>query len=311
MPPGESDMIKPGIVGCILTVTAGMFAASAAQAQTKPLIAFSVSGTTNPFYASMAQGVREEAAKQGLEALILDAQDKAEKQASDIEDARTRGVKALLINPVNNSVAPVVNNVIKAGIPVFTVQRNLPDLKVTSHVGANNVLIGEKLIDWWAKSVGGKESKILIMTGSPGAASSEDRIVGIKNTLPKHANIKVLAMQTGYYDRARALPVAENMLQAHPDAEAILCLNDNMAMGVLAAAKGKPIKIVGIDANPDAVQAVAQGQLTMTIALAPARFGALGTELAAKKLKGEAVPESILSEQILFITKDNAATYKP
>jgi ribose transport system substrate-binding protein len=288
-----------------------LFALPTAQAQTKPLIAFSVSGTTNPFYASMAQGVREEAAKQGLEALILDAQDKAEKQASDIEDARTRGVKALLINPVNNSVAPVVNNVIKAGIPVFTVQRNLPDLKVTSHVGANNVLIGEKLIDWWAKSVGGKESKILIMTGTPGAASSEDRIVGIKNTLPKHANIKVLAMQTGYYDRARALPVAENMLQAHPDAEAILCLNDNMAMGVLAAAKGKAIKIVGIDANPDAVQAVAQGQLTMTIALAPARFGALGTELAAKKLKGEAVPESILSEQILFITKDNAATYKP
>ena len=304
-------MVKTGFVGCAIAITASLFALPTAQAQTKPLIAFSVSGTTNPFYASMAQGVREEAAKQGLEALILDAQDKAEKQASDIEDARTRGIKALLINPVNASVAPVVANVIKAGIPVFTVQRNLPDLKVTAHVGANNVLIGEQLIAWWAKSVGGKESKILIMTGTPGAASSEDRIVGIKKTLPKHANIKVLAMQTGYYDRARALPVAENMLQAHPDAEAVLCLNDNMAMGVLAAAKGKAIKIVGIDANPDAVQAVAQGALTMTIALAPARFGALGTELAAKKLKGEAVPESILSEQILFITKDNAATYKP
>ena len=304
-------MVKSGIVGCVVAVATSLFALSSAQAQTKPLIAFSVSGTTNPFYASMAQGVREEAAKQGLEALILDAQDKAEKQASDIEDARTRGIKALLINPVNASVAPVVNNVLKAGIPVFTVQRNLPDLKVTAHVGANNVLIGEKLIEWWAKSVGGKESKILIMTGTPGAASSEDRIVGIKKALPTFPNLKVLAMQTGYYDRARALPVAENMLQAHPDAEAILCLNDNMAMGVLAAAKGKAIKIVGIDANPDAVQAVAQGQLTMTIALAPARFGALGTELAAKKLKGEAVPESILSEQILFITKDNAATYKP
>jgi ribose transport system substrate-binding protein len=304
-------MVKTGFVGCAIAITASLFALPTAQAQTKPLIAFSVSGTTNPFYASMAQGVREEAAKQGLEALILDAQDKAEKQASDIEDARTRGIKALLINPVNASVAPVVANVIKAGIPVFTVQRNLPDLKVASHVGANNVLIGEQLIAWWAKSAGGKESKILIMTGTPGAASSEDRIVGIKNTLSKHPNIKVLAMQTGYYDRARALPVAENMLQAHPDAEAILCLNDNMAMGVLAAAKGKAIKIVGIDANPDAVQAVAQGALTMTIALAPARFGALGTELAAKKLKGEAVPESILSEQILFITKDNAASYKP
>jgi ribose transport system substrate-binding protein len=284
--------------------------ASAAHAQSKPVIAFSVSGTTNPFYASMVQGVRQEAAKQGFELIVLDAQDKAEKQASDIEDARSRGIKALLINPVNASIAPVIRGVLDANIPVFTVQRNLPDVKVTSHVGANNVLIGEALIDWYAKSVGGKPSKILIMTGTPGAASSEDRITGIKKTLPKHQNLNVLSMQTGYYDRARA-GVAENMLQANPDAEAILCLNDNMAMGVLAAAKGKPIKIVGIDANPDAVQAVAQGQLTMTIALSPARFGALGVELAAKKMKGEAVPDTILSEQIQFVTKENAGSYKP
>ncbi len=298
-----------GAVALAVATVVGTFAASA---QTKPLIAFAVSGTTNPFYASMAQGVRDEAAKQGLDVLVLDAQDKAEKQASDIEDARTRGVKALLVNAVNASIGPLVNNVLQAGIPVITVQRNLPaDVKVTAHVGANNVLIGEALIGWWAQQAGGKETKILVMTGTPGAASSEDRITGIKNTLPKHANIKVLAMQTGHYDRARALPVAENMLQAHPDAEAILCLNDNMAMGVLAAAKGKPIKIVGIDANPDAVQAVAQGQLTATIALRPARFGALGVELAAKKLRGEQVPQSVLTEQIEFITKDNAANYKP
>jgi ribose transport system substrate-binding protein len=298
------------IFATFIALALGAWAAPA-FGQQKALIAFSVSGTTNPFYASMVQGVRTEAAKLGLDALILDAQDKAEKQASDIEDARVRGIKALLINPVNASVAPVVNGVLKANIPVFTVQRNLPDVKVTSHVGANNVLIGEALIDWYAKHVGSRESKILIMTGTPGAASSEDRIVGLRKVLPKHPNLKLLAMQTGYYDRARALPVAENMLQAHPDAEAILCLNDNMAMGVLAAAKGRNIKIVGIDANPDAVQAVAQGQLLMTIALSPARFGALGVELAAKNLKGEKVPESILSEQIQFVTRENAATYKP
>jgi ribose transport system substrate-binding protein len=300
------------VIGAMVLATASVLGALPAAAQTKPLVAFAVSGTTNPFYASMAQGVRDEAAKQGLDVLVLDAQDKAEKQASDIEDARTRGVKALLINPVNASVGPMINNVLQAGIPVITVQRNLPaDVKVTAHVGANNVLIGESLIGWWAQHAAGRESKILIMTGTPGAASSEDRIAGIRNALPKHANIKVLAMQTGHYDRARALPVAENMLQAHPDAEAMLCLNDNMAMGVLAAAKGKPLKIVGIDANPDAVQAVAQGQLLMTIALRPARFGALGVELAAKRLRGEQIPSSVMSEQIEFITKDNAASYKP
>jgi ABC-type sugar transport system substrate-binding protein len=92
--------------------------AFAAHAQSKPVIAFSVSGTTNPFYASMVQGVRQEAAKQGFELIVLDAQDKAEKQASDIEDARSRGIKALLINPVNASIAPVIRGVLDANIPV-------------------------------------------------------------------------------------------------------------------------------------------------------------------------------------------------
>ena len=49
----------------------------------------------------------------------------------------------------------------------------------------------------------------------------------------------------------------------------------------------------------------------MTIALSPARFGALGVELAAKQMKNEAVPGTILSEQIQFVTKDNAGSYKP
>ena len=231
------------------------------------LIAFSVSTTSNPFYATMAQGVKDEAAALGFEVIVLDAQNKIEKQVADVEDALTKNIKVLLINGVDDGAIPLAQKPMKLGIPVMALQRNLNPGNMTAFIGTNNVVLGEQLIHWYASTLGGKVSKVLILTGTPGAASSEDRIKGIKNTLPQYPNIQVLSQQTGYYDRAKSLPVAENLLLRFPEAEAILCLNDEMAMGALAAASSmnKKVKITGMDANPDALKAVAEGKIYMTI----------------------------------------------
>jgi ribose transport system substrate-binding protein len=275
------------------------------------LIVFSVSTTSNPFYMTMANGVKDEAKTQGLDAFVLDAQNKIDKQTADVEDALTKNVKALLINGVDDGAKPLAQMALKKGIPVIALQRDLGESNATSFIGTNNVVLGEQLIHWYGKSLGGKESKVLIITGSPGAASSEDRIKGIKETLPKYANIKVLAMQTGYYDRAKSLPVAENLLQRHPDAEAILCLNDEMAMGALAAAKAmnKKVKITGMDANPDALKAIDAGEVHMTIALPPYDIGRTGVIFAQKKLKGESIPARHIME-VSFVTKENVGKFK-
>jgi ribose transport system substrate-binding protein len=275
------------------------------------LIVFSVSTTSNPFYMTMANGVKDEAKTQGLDALVLDAQNKIDKQTADVEDALTKNVKALLINGVDDGAKPLAQMALKKGIPVIALQRDLGESNATSFIGTNNVVLGEQLIHWYGKSLGGKESKVLIITGSPGAASSEDRIKGIKETLPKYANIKVLAMQTGYYDRAKSLPVAENLLQRHPDAEAILCLNDEMAMGALAAAKAmnKKVKVTGMDANPDALKAIDAGEVYMTIALPPYDIGRTGVIFAQKKLKGESIPARHIME-VSFVTKENVGKFK-
>jgi ribose transport system substrate-binding protein len=280
-------------------------------AEAADTIAFSVSGTTNPFYATMARGVRDEAKALGYDALVLDAQNKIAKQISDVEDALTKNVKALLINGVDDGAIRLAKMAAEKGIPVIALQRDLGEGNATSFVGTNNVVLGETLINWYAKTLGGKESKVLILTGTPGAASSEDRIKGINTTLPKHPTIKVLASQSGFYGRARAVGVAENLLQRHPDAEAILCLNDEMAMGALAAAKalGRTVKITGMDANPDAVKAVEAGEIYMTIALPPYDIGRMGVQLADKKLKGQVTPARHIME-VSFVTKENASQFK-
>ncbi|HAP55796.1 MAG TPA: hypothetical protein DCQ16_07925, partial [Spirochaetaceae bacterium] len=206
---------------------------------------------------------------------------------------------------------PLAQKALGKGIPVMALQRNLNPGNMTAFIGTNNVVLGEQLIHWYASTLGGRPSKVLILTGTPGAASSEDRIKGINATLPKYPNIQVLASQTGYYDRAKSLPVAENMLLRFPEAEAILCLNDEMAMGALAAASSmnKRIKITGMDANPDALKAVAEGKLYMTIALPPYDIGRIGVQFARDVLAGKQV-QAMKIMDVNFVTEKNVGQFR-
>ncbi len=292
------------IAAALLLTVSTLFAAP-------PLIAFSVSTTSNPFYATMAQGVKDEAKALGFDVIVLDAQNKIEKQVADVEDALTKNIKVLLINGVDDGAIPLAQKALAKGIQVMALQRNLNPGNMTAFIGTNNVVLGEQLIHWYAGTLGGKVSKVLILTGTPGAASSEDRIKGINATLAKYPNIQVLASQTGYYDRAKSLPVAENMLLRFPEAEAILCLNDEMAMGALAAASSmnKKIKITGMDANPDALKAVAEGKLHMTIALPPYDIGRIGVQFAKDVLDGKQV-QAMKIMDVSFVTEKNVGQFR-
>jgi ribose transport system substrate-binding protein len=248
------------------------------NSQEKLVMGLSISTQVNPFYVAMANGVKDEAKKVGIQAFVLNAEDKLEKQISDVEDLIQKKIHVLLINATQDGAAAVIEKAAKAGIPVITLQRGIPSPAVTSHIGTDNVVIGRLGAQWIVDKLGGK-GNVVVMEGIPGAASSEDRKKGAAEVFPKYPGIKVVAQQTGEYDRAKALHVMENILQAQPKIDAVYCFNDEMAMGAVAAvksAKRAEIMITGMDANKDAVEAVKKGELAMTIALPPYDIGRLG-----------------------------------
>lgn len=167
------------------------------------------------------------------------------------------------------------------------------------------VVIGREGAEWIAKKLNGK-GNVVVMEGISGAASSEDRKKGSAEVWPKYPGIKIVAQRSGKYDRAVALGVMENILQAQPQIDAVFCFNDEMAMGALAAvkaAKRTGILITGMDANKDARQAVAKGELAMTIALPPYDIGKTGV-LHAKWLKSKEKPvPARFVMPVSFITK--------
>ena len=296
------------LVATITAVLAGWAISSATQeaaAQQKPLLAAVIANQTNQAWIATAEGIRGEAVKRGYELLLTDARDNIAKQLSDAEDAITRGAKLMLLIGVDQGAAQIIKNANEKKVPVINIMRNYPG-QIVSYVGVDNVKVGEAMIEWWAKHLNGRTAETMIITGTPGAASSVEREKGVDVLLKKHPNIKVVARQAGFYDRARSLPVAENMLQANVKAEAIIGFNDEIAMGALAAAKAQNRKLIitGTDGNRDALQAIKNGELTMSIVFDLREAGRLAVEVADDHLKGKPV-RSHIELPVNFVTKEN------
>ncbi len=199
----------------------------------KLVFGLSISTQVNPFYKAMADGVKDQAQKMGIEAYVLSADDKLDKQISDVEDLIQEKINVLLINATQAGAQAVIEKAAKANIKVITLQRQIPSPAVSSHIGTDNVVIGSLGAEWIAARLGGK-GNVVVLEGIPGAASSEDRKKGAAAVFPKYSGIKIVSQHTAEYDRVKVLHVMENILQAQPDIDAVYCFNDEMAMGALS-----------------------------------------------------------------------------
>jgi ribose transport system substrate-binding protein len=264
------------------------------SALAKDTIGLSVSTLNNPFFVTLRDGAKGAATKAGLELLVLDAQDKVDKQVADIEDLTEKKVKVILVNPTDAAaVVPAIQRANAANVPVITVDRAASGGKVAFHIASDNVAGGRLAGELVCKLLGGT-GKVAELEGIPGSSAARDRGKGFNDALKaKCTGVKVVARQTANFDRAQGLSVMENILQAQPELDAVFAHNDEMALGALQAIKSskRKIKVVGFDATDDAVKAVNACDMAATVAQQPKEMGRLSVEKAAELAKGGKAPE--------------------
>ncbi len=256
-------------------------------------IGFAVSTQNNPFFVTMANSVKDAAAKANIDVKIVDAQNDPAKQSNDVTDLIESKVNVLIINPVDS--AAISNSVIAANeakIPVITIDRSADSGEVVTHIASNNVKGGEMAAEYIVKKLG-ERTPVAELEGIPGASATRERGEGFHNIADQ--KLKVLAKQSADFDRTKGLTVAENILQANPDVKAIFAQNDEMALGAIGAAKSasKDILVIGFDGTEDGVKAVQDGQMAATIAQQPDKMGEVAVETAQKIVKGEAVEKNV------------------
>ncbi|MFC0525143.1 ribose ABC transporter substrate-binding protein RbsB [Pontibacillus salicampi] len=266
-------------------------------------IGLSVSTLNNPFFVSMKDGVEEAAQKQGMDVVVVDAQNDAAKQINDVEDLIQQGVDLLLINPTDSSgISTAVQSANSIGIPVITLDRSAEKGDVATLVSSDNEKGGEMAGSYIVEQLG-EGAKVAELEGVPGASATRERGAGFHNIADE--KLDVVAKQTANFDRTEGLNTMENLLQGNPDIEAVFAHNDEMALGAFQAiqSSGKEILVVGFDGNEDAINSIKDGNLSATVAQQPEQIGKLAVQAGANVLQGEEV-ESTIPVPLKLVTKE-------
>ncbi|MCK1189244.1 substrate-binding domain-containing protein [Streptococcus uberis] len=269
----------------------------------------SISTTNNPYFVAMKDGLDKFAGEKKVSLKVTDAQDDAARQADDIQNFISQNVDAILINPVDSkAVVSSIKAANSANIPVILIDRGSEGGDVLTTVASDNVEAGKMAAEFVVKELGEK-AKAFELSGVPGASATVDRGKGF-NKIAK-TKLDILSSQSANFDRAKALNTAQNMIQGHKDVQVIFAQNDEMALGAAQAVKSaglKDILIVGIDGQPDAHDAIKNGDITATIAQQPAKMGEIAMQAAIDHYQGKKVKKTTVSP-IYLVTKETVDQY--
>lgn len=250
------------------------------------------------FYQDLRAGLREEADKLGYELLIISAEFDPARQANQIDDFIVRQIDALVVCPCDSrSVGASIAQANAAGIPVFTadIASRSPLGKVVTHIASDNKQGGRQAASLLAEALGGT-GQVAILS-HPAVASVMDRVAGFKEGITKHPEIEIVAELSAEGKRDKAVRVMEDLLQSHPDLNGVFGINDDSALGALAAveAAGKleQVKIVGYDATPEARQRIQAGSIYGDVIQNPRRMGQLTVRAIHDHFAGRATPAVI------------------
>ncbi len=250
-----------------------------------------------------------------VELIMQDAQGDINTQLEQAETMLVQGVDAIVLNAVDNDgCAPIVEMCLEKNVPVIecnTLTSNWE--QASSYVGSDDVDAGRIQAEF-LKPLLKEDAKVCYMMGPMGVSPQIYRKEGIEKYLFNGSKIQVLAEQTANWKRAEAMSLAEDWLTAYQDLDAIICQNDDMAMGALEAAEAAGRKegliIVGIDAITDAVQAVADGRLDATVFQDAAGQGAGALDVAIKCVKEGLMKTDDVMIPFLPVTKENVDQFK-
>ncbi len=272
-----------GTVAGLLLIFAVVFFRGGGEAK----IGLVVSTQNNPFFVSLKDGAVEEAQRAGVKIVVLNSQDDPVKERANVEDLLVRGIKVILINPVNSdAVGRSIELANQRHVPIITLDRSAASGVVTSHIASDNVAGGIMAAEYMVAELG-KGAKIAELQGLAGTDAAHDRGKGFHSIAD--TQLDILTSLAADFDRSKGYNTMMDILQAKPDIKGVFAHNDEMALGALKAIQesGKDILVVGFDANEDAVRMVKSGEMGATIAQQPELIGKTGVITALKIIKAE------------------------
>jgi len=235
-----------------------------------------------------------------VDCVITVADNKADKQANDVDNLLTQGVDVLVIAPHDaTQAASMVEKAKAQGVPVISYDRLINSDKIDVYISHQVPVIGRKIAEYALQKVP-KGNYVMVYgasTDNNAVIMKKEQLAVLKPAIDR-GDIKIVADNfAADWKPEEALKIVENALtQNNDNIQAVVASNDGMAGGVISAlaSKGLAGKVVvtGQDAQKDALQRIAEGTQSMTVYKPIIPLANAAVEAAIKLAKKEPLPNA-------------------
>ncbi|WP_175777687.1 sugar ABC transporter substrate-binding protein [Burkholderia anthina] len=268
-----------------------------AQAAAKPKVALVMKSLANEFFLTMENGAKEYQKHNASQFDLITNGIKDETDTANqiriVEQMIVSKVDAIVLAPADSkALVPVVKKAVDAGIIVVNIDNRLdPDVLKSKNlnvpfVGPDNRKGARKIGDYLAKRLKAGD-QVGIVEGVSTTTNAQQRTAGFQDAM-KAGGMKVVSVQSGEWEIDKGNAVASAMLNEYPNLRALLCGNDNMAIGavsaVRAAGKQGKVFVVGYD-NINAIKPMLKdGRVLATADQYAAKQAVFGIDTALKAI---------------------------
>ena len=298
------------------------------------------------FMTGVRNNMTEQATSLGAKIDIVDSQNKQPTQNEQVDTFITKGVNALIVNPVDLTAAgPILTKAKDADLPIVLQNRQPSEEDMNSYdkawyVGCkaeqSGTMSGEIIADYFtankeADKNGDGKIQYVMLQGEPGHQDATLRSEYAPKAIEAAGfGVEQLAADTAMWDKVKATDLMKAFIssQGLDKIEAVLCNNDDMALGALEALKAegyntgdaaKYIPVVGVDATAPALEAMKDGSLLGTVLNDAENQGKASVNIAVAAAQGKEITEENVGYPItdskyvwvdyVKVTKDNYEQY--
>ena len=269
----------------------------------KPRVALIIKSLANEVFINMAAGAEAHhlANNEQYELFINGIKNESDlaQQVNLVEQMMATGVNIIVLAPADSKgLLPVIKRAVAQGIIVVNIdnkfdselltqmQLNIPFVGPDNREGAK--IVGEHLATFLESG-----DQVAIIGGIPSAFNAQERRAGFEDAM-EASGIDVVSIQSGDWEQAKAASVASALLAEYPNLRALLCANDSMALGAVAAVRQAGrigmVQVVGFDNISAANKLLQSRELLATADQHGDQLAVFGIEYALQILDTGAVP---------------------
>ncbi len=224
-----------------------------------------------------------------------------------IENMVAQGVQGIAITPIDPSISSTLDKAIAKGVKVVLMDNDIPGWDGRSSLATTNNLEAGKIAGGYLKGVLKDGAKIGILDGKPDVAPLNDRVEGMLQGLGG-LKVEIVGRGRTACEPEKGQQVAEDILTAHPDVEAIYSACGPPAASAATAIKNAKLDhkviLVGFDFCCGEEDAIAKGEEDASVAQFPKKMSSLGLDALLKAIKGEPV-DKLVDTGAGLVTKEN------